>query len=135
MVMEERAVNVIGLEEDKTKGKGKVMEADTMPIKRARREEADMSELEEAKSTRKTKEVGETSKNKSQSWHCIDIGDFMLGKASKPYNLIDDVSSQGPRLTLPQLLHLTPKVHRQWSKMVSTKIGNVRPIGLIKAHD
>ena len=56
MVMEERAVNVIGLEEDKIKGKGKVMEADTMPIKRARREEADMSELEEAKSTRKTKE-------------------------------------------------------------------------------
>ena len=118
--MEERAINLIGLEEDKIKGKGKVMEADTMPIKRARREEADMSELEEAKSTCKTKEVGETSKKKSRPRHRIDIGDFMLGKASEPYNLVDDVSSQGPRLTWPQLLHLAPKVRRQWSKMVST---------------
>ena len=59
----------------------------------------------------------------------------MLGKASEPYNLIDDVSSQGPRLTWPQLLHLSPKVRRQWSKMVSTRRGKVRPVGLIKAHD
>ena len=33
---------------------------------------------------------------------------------------MEDVSSQGPKLTWPQLLHLSPKMRRQWSKMVST---------------
>lgn len=135
MVMEEWDINVIGLEEDKIKGKGKVMEIDTMPIKRAHREEIDFSQLEEAKTNRKTKEVVETSKKKIQPQCHIDIGYLMLGKTSEPYNLIDDVSGQGPRLAWPQLLHLAPKVHQQWSKMVSTRRGKVRPTSLIKAHD
>ena len=43
----------------------------------------------------------------------ITIKDFPLGEREVPYNMIEDVCSQGPKLTWPQM-------RWQWSKMVST---------------
>ena len=45
--------------------------------------------------------------------------------------MIEDVSSQGPKLTWPQLLHLSPKMRRQWSKMVSTRTSKI--MGAVEA--
>ena len=44
---------------------------------------------------------------------------------------MEDVGSQGPKLTWPQLLHLSPKMRRQWSKMVSTRTTKV--MGAVEA--
>ena len=59
-------------------------------------------------------------KKRSSTRRKITIKDFPLGEREEPYNLIEDVCNQGPKLTWPQLLHLSPKMQRQWSKMVST---------------
>ena len=46
--------------------------------------------------------------------------DFPLGSKEEPYDLVKDVNSEGPNLSWPQFLHLSLKMRRQWSKMVST---------------
>ncbi|MCO5547185.1 hypothetical protein L7F22_000628 [Adiantum nelumboides] len=99
----------------KDKGKAKVEDVDAMPIKRARQEEEAMIETGER---RKSKENGEnSSKKKSKPRRKLTIKDFALGESSQSYNLVDDVSVQGPKITWPQLLHLAPKVRRQWTKI------------------
>ena len=59
-------------------------------------------------------------KKRSSTRRKITIKDFPLGEREEPYNMIEDVCNQGPKLTWPQLLHLSPKMRRQWSKMLST---------------
>ena len=39
--------------------------------------------------------------------------------------MVEDICSQGPKLTWPQLLCLSPKMRRQWSKMVSMRTSKV----------
>ncbi|MCO5591833.1 hypothetical protein L7F22_045826 [Adiantum nelumboides] len=140
---ENRAVNVISLdakvkveEEErgkslpKDKGKAKVEDVDVMPIKRARQEEAVMSETGE-----KRKSGESSSKKKSKLRWKITIKDFALGESSQPYNLADDVSVQGPKITWPQLLHLAPKVRRQWTKMVSTRRVKTKALDLVSGRN
>ena len=55
-------------------------------------------------------------KKRSSTRRKITIKDFSLGEREEPYNMIEDVCSQGPK----QILHLFPKMQRQWSKIVST---------------
>ncbi|MCO5611422.1 hypothetical protein L7F22_065675 [Adiantum nelumboides] len=130
-IPENRVVNVISLdakvkieEEEKgkslpkEKGKAKVEEVNAMPIKRARQKEAAMSETGER---RKSKEKS-NSKKKSKPRRKLTIKDFALGESSQPYNLVDDVSVQGPKIAWPQLLHLAQKVRRQWTKMVTFEV-------------
>ncbi|MCO5608656.1 hypothetical protein L7F22_062870 [Adiantum nelumboides] len=145
-IPEIRYVNVINLdakvkveEEEKgkslpkDKGKAKVEDVDAMPIKRARQEEAAMCETRER---RKSKENGENiSKKKSKPRQKLTIKDFALGESSQPYNLVDDVSVQGPNITWPQLLHLAPKVRRQWTKMVSTRRVKTNAMGLVSGKE
>ncbi|MCO5601685.1 hypothetical protein L7F22_055808 [Adiantum nelumboides] len=145
-IPENRVVNVISLdakvkakEEErgkslpKDKGKAKEEDVDVMPIKRARQEEVAMSETGER---RKSKENGEnSSKKKSKPRRKITIKDFALGESSQPYNLVDDVSVQGPKITWPQLLHLAPKVRRQWTKMVSTRQVKTKAMGLVSGRN
>ncbi|MCO5612424.1 hypothetical protein L7F22_066691 [Adiantum nelumboides] len=92
----------------KGKGKGKEKkqeEVDAMPIKRARQEETTDSE---ADTRRKTKESAESSKNKNtKPRQKLTIQDFALGESSQPYDLVDDVSMQGPKISWPQLLYLS----------------------------
>ncbi|MCO5569527.1 hypothetical protein L7F22_023241 [Adiantum nelumboides] len=117
----------------KDKGKAKVEDVDAMPIKRARQEEAAMSETGER---RKSKENGESSsKKKSKPRRKLTIKDFALGESSQPYNLVDDISVQGPKITWPQLLHLAPKVRRQWTKMVSTRRVKTKAMGLVSGRN
>ena len=54
-----------------------------------------------------------------------------MGSKEEPYNLVKDVSSQGPKLSWTQFLHLSPKMRQQWSKMVSTRAPKV--MGSIEA--
>ena len=116
---EERAVNVIRIEE---KGKEKMKEPEVMPVKKARVSQevtgppgcTIMDEEGTSKDARKRRKRSSTRRK-------ITIKDFPLGIREEPYSLIKDVSSQGPKLTWPQLLHLSPKMRRQWSKMVSTR--------------
>ena len=96
----------------------KVDEMDAMPIKCVC---VVQDEATKEGSTSKTAK-DESKKRKGRSRSQIDISDFPLGARSQPNDLAtDDVSSQGPKLTWPQLLHLSPKMRRQWSKLVSKK--------------
>ena len=52
-----------------------------------------------------TKDEATTSKKRkkrSSTRRKITIQDFPLGSKEKPYNLVEDVSIQGPKLTWPQ---------------------------------
>ncbi|MCO5576747.1 hypothetical protein L7F22_030566 [Adiantum nelumboides] len=50
-----------------------------------------------------------------------NIGIINFPVKSKPQDLIEEVQRQELKLTWPQLLHLSPRMRRQWSKMVSTR--------------
>ncbi|MCO5548479.1 hypothetical protein L7F22_001938 [Adiantum nelumboides] len=89
-----------------------------------------MSETKERRKSKKT-----SSKKKSKPRQKIIIKDFALGESSQPYNLVDDVSVQGPKITWPQLLHLAPKVRRQWTKMVSTRRVKTKAMGLVSGRN
>ena len=101
------------------KGKEKIREPDVMPIKKARVSEEvtgpPASQMMEEEGT--SKDV-KKRKKRSSTRRKITIKDFSLGEKEEPYSLVEDVCSQGPKLTWPQLLHLSPKMRRQWSKMV-----------------
>ena len=68
---------------------------------------------------------GTKREKRTSSRRKITIKDFPLGLKKDPYNLVKDVSSQGPKLSWPRLLHLSPKMRQQWSKMVSTRASKV----------
>ena len=91
-----RAVNVIRLE---NKGKEKVKEPEVMPIKKARVSE----EVTEPPASMETEEEGTSKKKRkkraSATRRKITIKDFPLSAKEDPYNLVEDVSSQGPKLT------------------------------------
>ena len=53
---------------------------------------------------------GAKRKKRASSQRKITIKDFPLGSKEDPYDLVKDVSSQGPKLSWPQLLHLSPKL-------------------------
>ncbi|MCO5605159.1 hypothetical protein L7F22_059339 [Adiantum nelumboides] len=145
-ISKNRVVNVISLdakvkveEEErgnrlpKDKGKAKVEDVDAMPIKRARQEEIVMSETGVR---RNSKETGESSSKKnSKPRRKLAIKDFTLGESSQPYNLVDDVSVQDPKITWPHLLHLASKVRRQWTKMVSTRRVKTKAMGLVSGRN
>ena len=66
-------------------------------------------------------EEASTSKRNKTSKRKINMDDFLLGMGSSAYNLVADVRAQGPNITWPQLLHVLPKLRRQWSKVVGTR--------------
>ncbi|MCO5552640.1 hypothetical protein L7F22_006155 [Adiantum nelumboides] len=127
----ERAVNVISIE---GKGKAKMIEPCVIPIKKARMSE----EANLRRDTMETKDEAGTSRREKKrkksetSRRRIGIKDFPLGAATEAYDLLEDVSSQGPKLSWPQLLHLSPKMRRQWSRLVSTR--RPRLVGAITAQ-
>ncbi|MCO5570181.1 hypothetical protein L7F22_023899 [Adiantum nelumboides] len=117
----------------KDKEKAKVEDVDIMPKKIARQDEAFWSETGKR---RESKKIGKSSsKKKSKLRRKITIKDFALSESPQPYNLVDDVSIHGPKVTWPQLLHLAPKVRRQWTKMVSTKRLKTKAIGLVSSRN
>ncbi|MCO5551704.1 hypothetical protein L7F22_005208 [Adiantum nelumboides] len=88
-----------------------------------------MSEIGER---RKSKEIGKSnSKKKSKPRWKITIKDFALSESSQPYNLVDDICVQHPKITWLQLLHLAPNVRRQWTKLVSTRRVKTKAMGLV----
>ena len=123
--------------EEIAKGKMKIDEVATMPIKRVRVQNEASKEISkdasnEASTSRATKD--ETKKRKARTRSQIDISDFPMGSRTQPYDLTADVSSQGPKITWPQLLHISPKLRRQWSKMVSTRARRSKLVSVIKAY-
>ncbi|MCO5570649.1 hypothetical protein L7F22_024376 [Adiantum nelumboides] len=109
----ERAMNVISCED---KGEEKIMEAEAMPGKQATvaKEPRKMTTNDGAnKKEKKRKKKASMTKRK------IRIISFPV--KSKPHNLIEEVQRQEPKLTWPQLLHLSPRMQQQWSKMEGRK--------------
>ena len=106
---------------------------ETMPIKRVCVEEEATKASNEASKSKPSKEEGKKRKSRSVRRQ-IEISDFPLGSRSQSYDLAADVSSQGPKLTWPQLLHLSPRLRRQWSKMVSTRARRSKLVSAIKAY-
>ena len=86
---------------------------------------ASMETEEEGTSKKKRKMRASTQRK-------ITIKDFFLGSKEEPYDLVEDICNQGPKLTWPQLLHLSPKMRQQWSKMVSTHTSKV--MGAVEAR-
>ena len=58
-----------------------------------------------------------------------------MGESSRSYDLDHDVCEQGPKITWPQLLHLVPKVRRQWAKMVSTRWPKSKVMGALSRRN
>ena len=113
-----------------SKGKEKVMEPKIIAGKRAVAKKAQFSEeVTSPPASMDTEEEGTSKgakrKKRTSSQRKITIKDFPLCSKEEPYNLIKDVSSQGPKLSWPQFLHLSPKMRQQWSKMVSTRASKV----------
>ena len=53
---------------------------------------------------------GAKRKKRASSRRKITIKDFELGLKKEPYDLIKDITSQGPKLSWPHFLHLSPKM-------------------------
>ena len=58
-----------------------------------------------------------------------------MGASSRPYDLVHDVCEQGLKITWPQLLHLAPKVRRQWANMVSTRWPKSKVMGALSGRN
>ena len=99
-----------------SKGKEKVEEAEVMPVERTKTKKSRVSEeVTGPIASIKTEEEGTSKKKrkkKASIQRNITIKDFLLGSKEEPYDLVKDVSSQGPKLTWPQLLHLSPKMRQ-----------------------
>ena len=104
---EERAVNVIQLE---ARGKEKMKEPDVIPIKKACVTEEvtgpPASVMIEEEGTSKD---AKKRKKRSTARRRITIKDFPLGEKEEPYSLVEDVCSQGPKLTFGHSSSICPR--------------------------
>ena len=96
-----------------SKGKEKVMDPEIIAVKKVAVKKAQFSEeVTGPPSSMDTKEEGTSKsakrKKRTISQRKITIKDFQLGLKEEPYDLVKDVSSQGPKLSWPQFLHLSP---------------------------
>ncbi|KAH7433903.1 hypothetical protein KP509_07G091700, partial [Ceratopteris richardii] len=128
---DQRQVNVLELTEEQET-------LDTMPIKRTRVKDRDRSQDEDSSMGTQTKKgrvaEGEASKRKRRPRRKIMMEDFPLGKGIELYDLIEDISTQKPNITWPQLLQLSSKTRREWSKLVSTRRAKNKELNLIRAN-
>ncbi|KAH7428075.1 hypothetical protein KP509_10G074400 [Ceratopteris richardii] len=128
---DQRQVNVLELTEEQET-------MDMMPIKRTRVQDRERSQDEDSSMGTQTKKgrvgEGEASKRKRRPRRKIMMEDFPLGKGIEPYDLIEDISTQKPNITWPQLLQLSSKTRREWSKLVSTRRAKNKEINLIRAN-
>ncbi|MCO5560935.1 hypothetical protein L7F22_014555 [Adiantum nelumboides] len=131
---EERGVNIIKLEEPE--------ELNVMPaIKRTRAQERDEemksdTSDEQKKGKKKVKEDEAESSKKKKSRRprrVIGIYDFPLGKNLEPYDMVENLKSQRPNITWPQLMHLSSSIRRQWPKLASTRIPKKRKEKVVKS--
>ena len=81
-----------------------------MPIKKARVSNKVIGSPESMETEEEGTSKGKKRKKRASTQRKITIKDFPLGSKEEPYDLVKDVNSQGPRLTWPQLLHLSPKM-------------------------
>ncbi|MCO5612317.1 hypothetical protein L7F22_066582 [Adiantum nelumboides] len=109
----EQAMNVISCED---KGEEKIMEAEAMPSK-----QATVAKEPHQMTTNDGANKKEKKRKKKASMTRRKIGIINFPVKSKPHDLIEEVQRQELKLTWPQLLHLSPRMRRQWSKMVSTR--------------
>ena len=125
--VENRTVNVIGLEESHSEDE-KMVEVKVMPATKRTRgnhgKEA-MEEDEDARKSSKESSREEPETSKCQRWvkksrRKITIKDFPLGEGRESYSLLEDLGVQNPNITYPQLLELSPLLRKQWSKLSST---------------
>ncbi|MCO5568364.1 hypothetical protein L7F22_022063 [Adiantum nelumboides] len=91
---------------------------------------------EPKKGKKKIKEDEAESSKKKKSRRprrVIGIDDFPLGKNLEPYDMVEDLKSQRPNITWPQLMHLSSSIRRQWPKLASTRIPKKRKEKVVKS--
>ena len=93
--LNERAVNVIQLESN---GKEKLEKLELMPIKRVQVRKNSIEPPASMEMGEGTTSGKKRKKRSSTQWK-ITIKDFPLGVAEEPYDVVEDVTSQGPKLT------------------------------------
>ncbi|MCO5554026.1 hypothetical protein L7F22_007552 [Adiantum nelumboides] len=108
-----QATNAISCED---KGEEKIMEAEAM-----RGKQATIAEEPRQMATNDGANKKEKKKKKKASMMRRKIGIINFPVKSRPQDLIEEVQRQEPKLTWPQLLHLFPRMWRQWSNMVSKR--------------
>ena len=63
--------------------------------------------------------------------------DMPMGKGVEPFDLKQELITNGPRITWPQLLQLSPKIRKEWGRLASihqsTKI--VHYAGVIRVKE
>ena len=64
---------------------------------------------------KKTKE----SKMENPSRRKINMEDMPMGKGVELFNVKQELITNGPRITWPQLLQLSPKVRKEWGQLAS----------------
>ena len=47
--------------------------------------------------------------------------DMPMGKGVEPFNLKQELITNRPRITGPQLLQLSPKIQKEWGRLVSIR--------------
>ncbi|MCO5610888.1 hypothetical protein L7F22_065130 [Adiantum nelumboides] len=90
---------------------------------------------EPKKGKKKVKEDEAESSKKKKSRRprrVIGIDDFPLGKNLEPYEMVEDLKSQRPNITWPQLMHLSSSIRCQWPKLASTRIPKKRKEKVVK---
>ena len=109
--VENHDVRIINLGECEDKGKAKVVEVETLTVKKTYKVEPTTKQDEDMEEEVESSKASKVRNNKKQKAHFhrrIELDDFPLGKGTKSYDLIADVRSQGPKISWPQLLHLSP---------------------------
>ena len=101
-------------------------DCDVLPIKRTRATHKG-KEVEGESSNpqikKKAKEFME-SQMENPSKRCrsrrkINMEDMPMGKGVEPFDLKQEFITNGPRITWPQLLQLSPKIRKEWGRLTS----------------
>ena len=73
-------------------------------------------------------------KRRKSSRRKIGLGDFQLGEGVADYDLVRDVKTFKPNITLPQLIAMCPSLRRQWSKFVTRSSRHKKKKALEEVH-
>ena len=100
-------------------------DCDVVPIKRTRAThkgkevEGESSNPQIKKKTKESKMENPSKRRRSR--RKINMEDMPMGKGVEPFDLKQELITNGPRITWPQLLQLSPKILKEWGRLASIR--------------
>ena len=100
-------------------------DCDVVPIKRTRAThkgkevEGESSNPQIKKKTKESKMENPSKRRRSR--RKINMEDMPMGKGVEPFDLKQELITNGPRITWPQLLQLSPKIRKEWGRLASIR--------------